>query len=86
MAVDCVFKMLMDDEVVKSRLKEYAKTNDANMFINSIFPSEFQRVLVECFMQNNNAYEKLLGNPLFQKAVMDIMAKELYKSLRNKEE
>lgn len=32
-------------------------------------------------MQNNNAYEKLLGNQLFQKVVMDIMAKELYKSL-----
>lgn len=85
-AVDSVFKMLMDDDVVKSRLREYAKTNDANMFINSIFPSEFQRVLVECFMQNNNAYEKLLGNPLFQKAVMDIMAKELYKTLKSNEE
>lgn len=36
-AVDSVFKMLMDDEVVKSRLKEYAKINDANMFIDSIF-------------------------------------------------
>lgn len=56
------------------------------MFINSIFPSVFQRVLVECFMQNNNAYEKLLGNPLFQKAVMDIMAKELYKTLVSGEE
>lgn len=85
-AVDSVFKMLMDDDVVKNRLKEYAKTNDANMFINSIFPTEFQRVLVECFMQNNNAYEKLLGNQLFQKAVMDIMAKELYKTLVYDEE
>lgn len=85
-AVDSVFKMLMDDSVVKNRLKEYAKTNDANMFIHSIFPSEFQRVLVECFMQNNNAYEKLLGNQLFQQAVMDIMAKELYKTLNDKEE
>ena len=76
----------MDDDVVKGRLKEYAKTNDANMFINSIFPTEFQRVLVECFMQNNTAYEKLLGDQLFQKAVMDIMAKELYKTLNGDEE
>ena len=82
-AVDSVFKMLMDDKVVKSRLHEYAKTNDANMFINSIFPTEFQRVLVECFMQNNNAYEKLLGDKSFQNAVMNVMAKELYMTLNN---
>ncbi len=85
-AIDSVFNMLMQDNVVKGKLKEYAKTNDANMFINSIFPEEFQRVLVECFMQNNNAYEKLLGDQKFQKAVMDIMAKELYKTLNDKEE
>lgn len=52
-ALDSVFKMLMDDPVVKARLKEYAKHNDANMFIKPIFPSEFQRVLVECFIQND---------------------------------
>lgn len=85
-AIDSVFNMLMQDNVVKERLKDYAKTNDANMFINSIFPEEFQRVLVECFMQNNNAYEKLLGDQKFQKAVMDIMAKELYKTLNDKED
>lgn len=85
-AVDSVFNMLMEDNLVKSRLKEYAKTNDANMFINSIFPTEFQRVLVECFMLNNNAYEKLLGDQMFQKAVMDIMAKELYKALKGNDE
>ncbi len=85
-AIDSVFKMLMDDEIVKKRLKEYAETNDINMFINSIFPGEFQRVLVDCFMQNSSAYERLLGNQLFQKAVMDIMAKELYKTLTSKDE
>lgn len=84
-AIDSVFKMLMDDIIVKKRLEEYASTNDINMFINSIFPGEFQRVLVDCFMQNSSAYERLLGNPSFQKSVMDIMAKELYKTLTNKE-
>lgn len=84
-AIDSVFKMLMDDEVVKKRLAEYANTNDINIFINSIFPGEFQRVLVDCFMQNSTAYERLLGNQLFQKAVMDIMAKELYKTFTSNE-
>ena len=85
-AIDSVFKMLMEDDTVKSRLADYAKTNDINLFISSIFPGEFQRVLVECFLLNNSAYERLLGNSSFQKSVMDIMAKELYKALTIKEE
>lgn len=64
-------------------LKQTAKHNDANMFIKSIFPSEFQRVLVECFTQNNQAFSRLLNNSQFQNAVMNIMAKELYKTLSN---
>lgn len=80
-ALDSVFKMLMDDPVVKQRLKEYAKNNDANMFIKSIFPDEFKRVLVKCYSQNDQAFERLLGNGEFQNMVMNIMASELYKSL-----
>ena len=79
-ALDSVFKMLMEDPVVKARLKEFAKHNDAN---KSIFPSEFQRVLVECFTQNDQAFSRLLNNSQFQNAVMNIMAKELYKTLSN---
>lgn len=29
------------------------KTNDAQMFIKSIFPKEFERVLVECYTKND---------------------------------
>jgi len=73
--------MLMDDPVVKQRLKEYAKHNDANMFIKSIFPDEFKRVLVKCYSQNDEAFERLLGNGEFQSMVMNIMASELFKTL-----
>ena len=80
-AIASVTKMLLDDPIVKARLKEYAKTNDINMFIKSIFPTEFQRVLVECFMQNDEAFNRLLNDANFQRIVMNIMAKELYKTL-----
>ncbi len=85
-ALDSVFQMLMGDPVVKKKLTEYAKTNDAQMFIKSIFPKEFERVLVECYTKNDDAFQRLLGNDQFQKAVMDIMAKELYKTLVSSEE
>ena len=85
-ALDSVFQMLMVDPIVKKKLTEYAKTNDAQMFIKSIFPKEFERVLVECYTKNDDAFQRLLGNDQFQKAVMDIMAKELYKTLVSGEE
>lgn len=85
-ALDSVFQMLMGDSIVKKKLTQYAKTNDAQMFINSIFPKEFERVLVECYTKNDDAFQRLLGNDQFQKAVMDIMAKELYKTLVSGEE
>lgn len=85
-ALDSVFQMLMGDPIVKKKLTEYAKTNDAQMFIKSIFPKEFERVLVECYTKNDDAFQRLLGNDQFQKAVMDIMAKELYKTLVSGEE
>ena len=79
-AIDSVFEMLMNDHVVKDKLKDYAKNNDINMFIKSIFPGEFQRVLLECFKKNDEAFNRLLSNDSFQNAVMSIMAKELYKT------
>lgn len=79
--LDSVLQMLVGDPVVKKKLSEFAKTNDIQMFINSIFPKEFERVIVECYAKNNTAFERLLGNDQFQKVVMDIMAKELYKTL-----
>lgn len=79
-AIDSVFEMLMNDPVVKEKLKDYAKNNDVNMFIKSIFPGEFQRVLLECFKKNDEAFNRLLSNDAFQNAVMSIMAKELYKT------
>ena len=66
---------------LNKKLAEYAKTNDIQMFIDSIFPKEFERVLVECYTKNDDAFQKLLGNDQFQKTVMDIMAKEVYKAL-----
>jgi type I restriction enzyme R subunit len=71
----------MDDPEVKKHLADYARNNDIQMFIQSIFPKEFQRVLGECVKINDDAFQRLLGNAMFQQTVMNIMAKELYKTL-----
>ena len=83
--LDSVYKMLIDDEVVKKKLKKFAENNDAAMFIQSIFPGEFNRVLAKCVNETGDAFERLLTNSEFQKAIMNIMARELYKSLSKKD-
>ena len=85
-ALESVYKMIWDDPVVKEKLKQYAKDNDANMFIKSIFPDEFKRILVQCYMSNDEAFKRLMNNETFQKDIMNIMAKEFYKSLTTETE
>lgn len=85
-AVDSVFKMMMGDKDVLENLKKYAKDNNPDMFIKSIFPEKFKEILVACYLSQDEAYDKLLNNEEFQKAVMDIMANEFYKTLRKKKE
>lgn len=85
-AVDSVFKMMMDDKDVVKNLKKYAKDNNPEMFIKSIFPEKFKEILVACYLSQDEAYDKLLNNTEFQKAVMDIMASEFYKTLRKKDD
>lgn len=82
-AVDLVYGMLMDDKEVKNNLSKYAKNNNPDMFIKSIFPEKFQEILVKCYTSNDEAFKKLLENADFQKTVMTIMAQEFYKMLKN---
>ncbi len=81
-ALDSVYKMMMEDKEVLNNLKKYAKNNNPEMFIKSIFPEKFKEILVACYLSQDQAYEKLLNNNEFQNTVMDIMAKEFYKKLK----
>lgn len=81
-ALDSVYKMMMEDKEVLNNLKKYAKNNNPEMFIKSIFPEKFKEILVACYLSQDQAYDKLLNNNEFQNVVMDIMAKEFYKELK----
>lgn len=82
-ALDSVYNMLICDKEVLGNLKKYANDNNPDMFIKSIFPDKFREILVKCYMSNDEAFEKLLNNEGFQKSVMEIMAQEFYKVLKN---
>lgn len=83
-ALTSVSNMLMDDPEIKKNLTRYAQDNNSDMFIKSIFPEKFNQILVQCYLSNDEAFKKLMENQEFQKSVMNIMAQEFYKELREK--
>lgn len=79
--IEGIFNMFMNDEEV-AKFKKLAKTNNPEMFVNSLFPDKFQEIVTRCYLENNESFKKLFNDPEFYKNVMEQMAKELYKSLR----
>jgi len=55
------------------------------MFIKSLFPQKFLEIVTKCYLENNDSFQKLCNDTEFYKHVMEQMAKEFYKSLRNRE-
>ena len=79
--IEGIYQMFMKDSDVK-KFKKYAKDNSTEMFVESLFPDKFKDIVTQCFLDNNEAFQKLFNDPDFYQKVQDEMAKELYKSLR----
>jgi type I restriction enzyme R subunit len=71
----------MNDTEVK-KFKRYARDNNPEMFVKSLFPYKFQEIVTQCYMNNTESFQKLFTDTEFYNKVMDAMAKELYKKLR----
>jgi len=52
------------------------------MFVKSLFPDKFKEIVTQCFIDNNESFEKLFSDPDFYQKVQEAMAQELYKALR----
>ena len=79
-----ILNMFMNDEEIK-KYRRYAKDNNPEMFIKSLFPEKFKKIVTKCFMDNNDTFQKLFNDSDFYNKVMEAMAKELYKVLRKDE-
>lgn len=66
------------------KLQMQAKKNDEEVFNQSIFPEIFQKVTQECYMESMKAFSKLFEDKTFYQSVMEEIAKEAYKDLRNR--
>ena len=79
--VQGIYQKFMSSEDVK-KFKGYAKNTSTEMFVKALFPDKFKDIVSQCFIENNDSFQKLFNDPEFYQKVQDEMAKELYKSLR----
>lgn len=79
--IESIFQMFMHDSDVK-KFKRYAKDNNPEMFVKSLFPDKFREIATQCWANNSDAFTKLFNDSEFYQKVMDTMAKEIYKWLR----
>lgn len=79
--IEGIYQMFMKDpEVVKFR--KYARDNSTEMFVQSLFPDKFSKIVTQCYMDNNDSFIKLFNDPDFYQKVQEAMAQELYRALR----
>lgn len=79
--IEEIYQIFMNDSSVK-KFKKYAKDNSTEIFVKSLLPDKFKNIVTQCFLENNNSFQKLFNDPEFYSMVQEAMAKELYKSLR----
>ncbi len=79
--IEDIYRMLTMDSEVK-KFKRYAKDNSAEMFVKSLFPDKFKDIVTQCFIDKNEAFQKLFNDADFYKTVQDEVAKALYEALR----
>ena len=79
--IEGIYQMFMKDSEVK-KFKKYASENSPEMFVRSLFPDKFKAIVTQCFIDNNESFDKLFSDPDFYDKVQEAMAQELYKALR----
>ena len=81
--VETIYKKCVKDN---EKLKMQAKKNDEEVFNQSIFPEIFKQVAQDCYISQMEAFSKLFEDKGFYESVMESIAKEAYKDLRNRKE
>ena len=69
-----------------STLRKQAKNTDANMFAQNIFPAAFEKVAMQCYTDQMDAFAKLFEDSDFYKRVMQEMAKAMYANFQSTEQ
>jgi len=79
--VEAIYQGFWKDKDVK-KYEKYAKDNNTEMFVRSLFPDKFRDIVTQCYLDNNSAFDKLYNDIEFYQTVQEVIAEELYKALR----
>lgn len=77
--VEALYKRAVKDN---KKLRQYARKNDAEVFEQSIFPEIFKGIAQACYLESTDAFTKLFENKEFYTSVMEEIARQAYKELR----
>ena len=74
MMTTLVVKTMSEDE-----LKEYARKNDRQVYVHSIFPEFFEKIAMDCYLSQMDAFKKLYENKDLYNVIMNTIANESFK-------
>ncbi|WP_026395905.1 hypothetical protein [Acetobacterium malicum] len=69
---------------MRNKLRKQAKSNNSEIFQDSIFPYIFKDIANECYTEQMGAFTKLFENQEFYNTIMNEIGREAYRELRNK--
>ncbi|MFQ9435194.1 MAG: hypothetical protein ACLR1R_01870 [Ruminococcus callidus] len=67
-----------------SKVKKAAKSNDQQVYERSIFPTIFEDMAQEAYMENMAAYEQLFMDADKYRIIQKALAERLYQELHNR--
>ena len=79
--LDMIVKQVVQNP--SERQRSIAKNNDYAMFKNSLFPKEFEDLIMNLSQTSEGTFEKLFSNEEVFKFIMTISAQEAYKKWRS---
>ena len=81
--IETIFSRILNDD---RRLRKHAQNSDEEMFANSIFPDEFDKIAEDCYADSIDSFSKLFEDKEFYARVRSEMARAAYFGLRNKKD
>lgn len=81
--VEGIFDLIQKSATEK--MQKQAAGNDANQFVESIFPDIFSKAALQCYTTQTDAYRKLFENQEFYQTLMQQMGHAIYERYREQE-
>ncbi|MCR5188209.1 MAG: DEAD/DEAH box helicase family protein [Treponema sp.] len=79
-----VISALQNKLVHNEKLIDIAKTSNSQIFMQGVFPGEFNKAAMECYSESEEAYKGLFADKAKYEAIMSALADILYRQFTSK--